>query len=347
MGPLRSSIAAAIAAGNGDGDNDGAMDMSSTATVARFYEDEHFARGCHTAFLEGVAGAKAMATDVVLLIWLRTVMNRQFRHGGTMMDTMRLLYREGGVRRFYRGFSFAIIEAPLSRGVGAAANYATLHVLSRTGAAAHLPLAMQTAVSSLFVASFRLLYYPLDTAKTILQVEGSSGLSILRQKIRRYGIGVLYYGSSYAILGAAVRHTLWFTTYNYLTVHFASPSSEPLAKGNAHGTASDGDESQSVFGSDAVAAATGATALQQIWQNSLIGLACAVVTNTLANPLSVLKAFKQTHSENISYTRAFREIVGRHGFLHLIKRGLGTRLWVDAINSMLFTVAWRYFAPDH
>lgn len=319
--PTVAQMAAAVA---GDGD--------SHNNFLGAYDREELAKGCHTAFLEGMAGAKAMATDVVLLIWLRTVMNRQFRHGGSMTDTIRLLYREGGVRRFYRGFTFAIIEAPLSRGVGAAANYATLHMLSRSETAHHMPLVLKTAISSLAVASFRILYYPLDTAKTILQVEGASGLRLLRRKVRNHGFSVLYHGSSYAILGAAVKHTLWFTTYNYLSAYLVKAASMRAAKVEPAADA----EPQAAPG-----------LLHQVLQNALIGLSCAVVTNIIANPLSVLKAYKQTHTDGVTYTRAFKDIVGKHGMLHLFKRGIGTRLWVDAINSMVFTALWRYLAPEY
>ncbi|EGD73039.1 hypothetical protein PTSG_04750 [Salpingoeca rosetta] len=301
--------------------------LAAAATGNDVSSDE-FAKGLHSAFLEGMAGAKAMATDVVLLIWLRTVMNRQFRHGGGMVETIQKLYKEGGVRRFYRGFSFAIVEAPLSRGVGAAANYATLHMLSRSDTAQNMPLVMKTALSSLLVASFRVLYYPLDTAKTILQVEGAEGLSLLRRKVKNHGISVLYYGASYAIVGVAVKHTLWFTTYNYLTDLLGASAAARQAR-----ALPDQDIPDPAF-------------WQQVLQNSFIGLSCAVVTNILANPLSVLKAYKQSHTESVTYTQAFRQIVGQHGILHLFKRGISTRLCVDGINSMVFTVLWRFLAPQ-
>ena len=35
-------------------------------------------------------------------------MNSQYRYGGTMKDTINRLYKEGGVRRFYRGYSVAL-----------------------------------------------------------------------------------------------------------------------------------------------------------------------------------------------------------------------------------------------
>lgn len=36
-------------------------------------------------------------------------MNYQYRRGGTIKETVKKLYSEGGLRRFYRGYPVAII----------------------------------------------------------------------------------------------------------------------------------------------------------------------------------------------------------------------------------------------
>lgn len=62
----------------------------------------------------GVPGAVAMVLQVLLLMWLRTTVNYQMRHGGSMADVMRLLYAEGGIRRFYSGVGVARAPRPSS-----------------------------------------------------------------------------------------------------------------------------------------------------------------------------------------------------------------------------------------
>eukprot|EP00049_Salpingoeca_infusionum_P025840 m.22096 g.22096 ORF g.22096 m.22096 type:complete len:298 (-) comp8351_c0_seq1:123-1016(-) len=272
--------------------------------------------GASQAFVEGVAGAKAMVVDIVLLMWLRTVMNHQFRYGGGTFSTIAKLYTQGGLPRLYQGFGFAMLEAPLSRGISTSANYLTLHHLSSMEWTRQMPLVAQTATSSLAVASFRLLYFPLDTAKTMMQVEGASGFSALRTKIRRSGVGVLYHGATSSIASAALKHTLWFSTFNYLNTLFPS----------------DNHSSEHT--------------MRRLMENSAIGFSCAVVTDVASNPLSVLKGYRQTHTTGIGYGAILRDVVGRHGLLHLFTRGLGTRLWVDAINSVLFTTIWRMFVEN-
>jgi hypothetical protein len=56
----------------------------------------------HRALGGGLAGGIAMAANVVMLMPLRTVMNSQYRYGGSFVDTVRKLNSEGGARRFYR-----------------------------------------------------------------------------------------------------------------------------------------------------------------------------------------------------------------------------------------------------
>ena len=51
-------------------------------------------------------------------MWLRTVMNYQYAHGGSATQALSHLWAEGGVRRLYRGLGPALIQAPLSKYLG-------------------------------------------------------------------------------------------------------------------------------------------------------------------------------------------------------------------------------------
>ncbi len=58
--------------------------------------------------------------------------NHQYRNGGTFTSTAKLLYKEGGVPRFYRGVSFALLNAPISRFGDTAMNALVTTALSDT-----------------------------------------------------------------------------------------------------------------------------------------------------------------------------------------------------------------------
>ena len=58
-------------------------------------------------------GFAAMTFQVTSLMWLRT-MNHQYRNGNDFKKTISILYKDGGILRFYRGYPFALMLAPLS-----------------------------------------------------------------------------------------------------------------------------------------------------------------------------------------------------------------------------------------
>ena len=158
---------------------------------------------------EGISSAQAMVFNIIMLMWLQTVTNYQYRHGGSARNAISILWRQGGITRFYNGLGFALIQGPLSRGVAAAANFATLATMAQSPLTAQLPTVVITAVSALIVAVFRLAHYPLDTIKTMSQVEGSGAMAVLRKKVHAHGYRVLWHGASFGVLSNVVHHTLW------------------------------------------------------------------------------------------------------------------------------------------
>jgi hypothetical protein len=63
----------------------------------------------------GLSGAAAGSVQVATLMWLRTVTSYQSSYDVSFMDAVATLYADGGVERFYRGVSFALVQGPLSR----------------------------------------------------------------------------------------------------------------------------------------------------------------------------------------------------------------------------------------
>lgn len=61
-------------------------------------------------------------------------------------------------------------------------------------------------------AAFRMILTPVDTLKTTLQVQGRQGTALLRDRIRKHGLGTLWWGA-FATAGATfVGHYPWFAT---------------------------------------------------------------------------------------------------------------------------------------
>ena len=78
----------------------------------------------------------------------------------------------------------------------------------------NLPTAVKSVASSAAAASFRIFLMPIDACKTILQVEGADGLSKLRAKIQKGGVGVLWHGDE-----RHVRDTSTLAALPFLPLH--------------------------------------------------------------------------------------------------------------------------------
>jgi hypothetical protein len=188
-----------------------------------------------------------------------------------------------------------------------------------------LPIAVKTMFASLGAGGMRIFLMPFDAWKTNMQVHGKGGLQTLFKKVKNYpnkgpqnlfGWASLYHGALAAASATTVGHWPWFVTYNYLDakIGWNNPEEHSL--------------------------------LKRMVRNASIGVGASVVSDVSSNSIRVLKTYRQTAKEPIGYLTAFNEIrtkSGLFGWEGLFLRGLQTRITSHAINSAVFTVAWKYF----
>lgn len=238
-------------------------------------------------------------------MWMRTTMNYQYANGGSLGNAIKVLYKEGGIPRFYRGVSFAIIQNPLSRFGDTAANTGILVALGEL--APNMPVATQTAFASLGGATWRIALTPIDTFKTTLQVQGSGALDLLKEKVKKGGIGMLYGGAAANFAANWVGNYPWFVTFNYLQAKV------PKYEGT-----------------------------KQLARNAVIGIISSFVSDCVSNSLRVIKTVKQTSGDaSLGYVGAVKQVVAKDGVMGLFGRGLGTRLLTNMAQSMVFSVFWK------
>jgi len=252
----------------------------------------------------GRSGASAMAINVTTFMWMRTIMNYQYSHGGTITGVARTLYRQGGVRRFYRGYSLALIQGPVSRFGDTFSNTLALATLEDTT----LSTTTKTVAASITAGLFRILLLPIDTIKTFLQVHGEG--RALHEKTRKGGIQSLFHGAVASSTATMAGHYPWFATYNYL------------------------DATLSDYRDDR---------LKQLARNGVIGFSASVVSDTCSNSLRVLKTARQTAVDTRSYREMATEILKKDNVSGLFTRGLPVRVVANGIQGMCFTVLWKYF----
>lgn len=63
-----------------------------------------------------------MSLHVLCLMWMKTTMNYQYRHGGGFVSTVSLLFHQSDSFRLYRGIIPALLIGPLYRFGDIAAN---------------------------------------------------------------------------------------------------------------------------------------------------------------------------------------------------------------------------------
>lgn len=261
----------------------------------------------------GLAGAMAMVLQVVLLMWMRTTINFQYRYGMSTVEAIKHLYSLGGIPRFYQGLPFALIQAPAGKFFDTAANTGMLTLWDSMEQTKDLPVAAKTATASVTASACRIFLMPIDACKTILQVEGTDGLAKLRSKIKAGGVGVLWHGTLGAMTASFVGNFPWFTTYNTLE--------EKIPK---------------VDKKDSLP--------KYLGRSAAIGFCATVVSDTISNSVRVIKTTTQTSTVPIGYTQAVQLVIEKDGVMGLFFRGLGTKIISNGIQGLLFTVLWKWGA---
>ncbi|DBA90454.1 hypothetical protein WJX77_004164 [Trebouxia sp. C0004] len=255
----------------------------------------------------GIPGMAAMGIQVLSLMWLRTTVNYQYRHGSSMTTAFKTLYKDGGVVRFYRGLAPALIQGPLSRFGDTAANAGTLSLLESYEGTAHLNVGLKTLVASASAAAFRILLMPVDATKTIMQVEGKNGFPALVAKVKTGGFPVLYHGALAASAATFVGHYPWFFTYNFLNEQL--PQYDDLPR--------------------------------RLMRSAVIGFSASALSDTCSNSVRVVKTSKQTATTAITYPEVVKEVIRKDGLTGLFGRGLKTKILSNGLQGLMFTVLWR------
>lgn len=298
-----------------------------------------------TAVDRGKSGASAASVQVLTLMWLRTTLNYQYRFGTDTKTALRTLWDEGGIPRLYQGLPFAILQGPLSRFGDTAANALILAYLDAVDPTGSVPLFVRTAAGSVSAGAWRLVILPIDTMKTMLQVNGKEGIKLLQDKISSEGPSALYNGAIASVLATIIGHYPWFYTYN--TLSELLPTAQDVQQHLASVTSTDLVES-----TDSIYAFLGLLdpKLFSLLRGGLIGVAASSTSDICSNSLRVLKTVRQTSldsgdedSSKFSYIEAAKDIIDSEGWAGLLGRGLETRLLANAVQGALFSVLFKFF----
>lgn len=260
-----------------------------------------------SALRGGTAGACAMGANVACLMWMRTTVNFQYRTGTTFPVALKTLYADGGVPRFYRGVLPALIQGPMSRFGDTAANTGVLTLLNSMDSTKDLGVSVKTIAASASAAIFRIFLMPVDTVKTTMQVTGK--FSNVVKKVKTGGVPVLYHGSLAAASATFVGHYPWFFTYNFL--------GEKIPKQD--------------------------TQLGELGRRAIMGFCSSAISDTCSNSIRVIKVYKQSSAEVISYPQVVKNVISESGLKGLFFRGLETKILANGMQGILFSILWKQF----
>lgn len=75
-------------------------------------------------------------------------------------------------------------------------------------------------------------------------------------------------------------------------------------------------------------------------------MASSVVSDVVVNAVRVIKTTKQSLGSRhaVSYSEAIRLVLAADGWKGLFGRGLSTRIYANALQSIVFTLIWRGLA---
>mmetsp|Transcript_41683 Transcript_41683/g.61192 ORF Transcript_41683/g.61192 Transcript_41683/m.61192 type:complete len:407 (-) Transcript_41683:427-1647(-) len=260
----------------------------------------------------GIPGAVAGVVQVMTLMWIRTIINYQYRYGASFTQSIRTLMNQGGIRRFYKGVGFALIQAPLARFGSTAANDGIEALLSSLRSTKSWGPGRSTVVASIVVGMWRIFLMPVDTCKTVLQVDSTEGFRNLMRKVRAGKVNVLYQGAMANAVSSIFSHYPWFYVYNVL-------SKSDFVKGLIKNL---------------------------LVRNAGIGFVASLISDTLTNVIRVVKTTKQAiaSKHTVGYAETVSMILAADGWKGLFGRGLKSRLLANAVQSVVFTVVWRGLA---
>lgn len=298
MSPPSTMMTATVTAGNAT-----AVDEEGSTPTLK----EAFYKAGAKALHSGTSGFIAGACQVIVFMWLRTAMNYQYKNGGALGETLKKLYAEGGVARLYKGlFPWALLQAPLSRFGDTASNALVLGI--RAARYPSVPVEVATVVGSFCGAAFRVMITPIDTCKTTLQTDGAKGWTLLKEKISKSGIFVLWYGWEGNYLANVIGGYPFFVALNFMSHRIPTVEDHLLG----------------------------------LVRQAFIGAVAATISDVTSNSIRVMKTKKQTSSDpNMGYIQAMTDVIASDGLFGFMFRGLDTRIFTNVLQGAFFTVLWR------
>lgn len=81
--------------------------------------------------------------------------------------------------------------------------------------------------------------------------------------------------------------------------------------------------------------------MSELGRRAILGFSASLVSDTCSNSIRVVKCYKQTSPVQISYPQVVSTIIMESGVKGLLFRGLETKILVNGLQGILFSVVWK------
>ena len=74
-----------------------------------------------------------------------------------------------------------------------------------------------------------------------------------------------------------------------------------------------------------------------------MGFSASAISDTCSNSIRVIKVYKQSSSEALSYPQVVKKVIEESGLRGLFFRGLETKILANGLQGILFSIMWKHF----
>ena len=81
----------------------------------------------------------------------------------------------------------------------------------------------------------------------------------------------------------------------------------------------------------------------ELGRRAILGFCSSAVSDTCSNSIRVIKVYKQSHPEQLTYAETVRRVLAESGMAGLFFRGLETKILANGLQGILFSILWKQF----
>lgn len=261
------------------------------------------------------SGGTASIIQITSTYWLRTNIKYQYRHGTSPIESLKKLILDKDKLRLYRGFIPTLIKGSIGK---------TGEVLSYTYFKKYTDINDNIKIVGASITSsiIRLNLMPFDNVTNIYQVHGKNGLDIVKNKFINHGYKIFYTGTGAYFLNNFIGNMIWFSVFDIMNGLLFT-----------NGIYKERNKERNNYNDD--------YDKYKDFKNLCIGFTCSATTDLITNPLRVIKTYRQSDENNISYNRAIKNILKEKGLKNYLVRGLTSRILLGGLNSAIFVYLWK------